>query len=66
MFQNAPNCTIQKNFGEACPQTSPSKPPPPPKTKKNNWPPLANPAYAHELLLINLFENLPLKTVDCV
>ena len=73
MFQNAPYCTIQKNFGEACPRTSPSKrmatprvvshPPP---QKKISCPPLANPAYAHELLLINLFENLPLQTVDCV
>ena len=25
---------------------------PPPPQKKNSWPPLANPAYAHELLLI--------------
>ena len=34
--------------------------------KKNNWPPLANPAYAHELLLRNLFENPPWQPVDCV
>ena len=34
--------------------------------KKNSWPPLANPAYAHELLLRNIFENLPWQTVDCV
>ena len=27
---------------------------------------LANPAYAHELLLINLFENPPWQTVDSV
>ena len=73
MFQNAPNCTIQKNFGEACPRTSPSKCMATPRVashtpphKKKIWPPLANPAYAHELLLINLFENLPLQTVDCV
>ena len=39
---------------------------PPPKKKKNSWPPLANPAYAHELLLRNLFENPPWQTVDCV
>ena len=37
--------------------------PPPPN---NSWPPLANPAYAHELLLRNLFENPPWQTVDCV
>ena len=29
-----------------------SRPPP-----NNSWPPWANPAYAHELLLKNLFEN---------
>ena len=40
------------------------KPPPPPK--KNSWPPLANPAYAQEILLRNLFENPPWMTVDCV
>ena len=39
--------------------------PPPPK-KKIVAPPLANPAYAHELLLRNLFENPPWQTVDCV
>ena len=33
--------------------------------KKNSWPPLANPAYADELLR-NLFENPPWQTVDCV
>ena len=38
----------------------------PPPQKKNSWPPLANPAYAHELLLRNLFENPPWQTVDCV
>ena len=74
MLQNAPNCTIQKNFfGEACPRTPlanawlrhASQAPPPPK-KKNSWPPLANPAYAHELLLRNIFENPPWQTVDCV
>ena len=55
MLQNAPNCTIQKKFGgEACPRTPlanawlrhASQAPSPPK---NSWPPLANPAYAHEL-----------------
>ena len=40
-----------------------ASPPPPPN---NSWPPLANPAYAHELLLRNLFENPPWQTVDCV
>ena len=38
---------------------------PPPK-KKKVAPPLANPAYAHELLLRNLFENPPWQTIDCV
>ena len=38
---------------------------PPPK-RKNSWPPLANPAYAHEQLLRNLFENPTWQTVDCV
>ena len=37
--------------------------PPPPK---NSWPPLANPAYAHELLPRNIFENPPWQTVGCV
>ena len=40
-----------------------SQPPPP---KKNSWPPLANPAYAHELLLRNVFENPRWQTVDRV
>ena len=73
MLQNAPNCTIQKTiFGEACPRTPPanawlrhaSQAPPPPK--KKSWPPLANPAYAQEILLRNLFENPPWMTVDYV
>ena len=73
MLQNAPNCTIQKIFfGESCPGTpqpcglrhaSQFLPPPP---IKNSWPPLANPAYVHELLPKNLFENPPWQTVDCV
>ena len=62
MLQNAPNWTIQKNF----PGSMPPNPlanawlrhalqdPPPPK-KKKVAPPLTNPAYAHELLLRNLF-----------
>ena len=74
MLQNAPNCTIQNYFFRgSMPPNPPSKrvatprvasPHPPPK--KNSWPPLANPAYAHELLLRNLFENPPWQTVDCV
>ena len=39
---------------------------PPPQKKKNSWPPLANPAYVHELLLKNLFENPRWQTVNCV
>ena len=71
MLQNAPNCTIQNLFSGKHASNPPSKriatprvesPPP----KKNSWPPLANPAYAHELLLRNLFENPPWQTVDCV
>ena len=65
--------TIKKIFfGESCPRTPlanarlrhASQAPPPKKI--NSWPPLANPAYAHELLLGNLFENTPWQTVDCV
>ena len=71
MLQNAPNCAIQNFFGEACPRTPLAnawlrhalQAPPP---KKNSWPPLANPACAHELLLRNLFGNPPWQTVDCV
>ena len=67
MLQNAPNCTIQKIFfGEACPLIPPSKRMATPRVailahpqKTNSWPPLANPAYVHELLLKNLFENPP-------
>ena len=75
MLQNAPDCTIQNFFfGEACPRIplanawlrKASQAPPPPQKKKNSWPPLANPAYAHELLLRNVFENPPWQTVDCV
>ena len=36
--------------------------PPPSPTKKNSWHPLTNSAYAHELLLRNLFENPPWQT----
>ena len=68
MLQNAPNCTIQKTFwGKHAPEppsnSHASQAPPP---KKKCWPPLANPACAHELLLRNLFENPPWQTVDCV
>ena len=72
MLQNAPNCTI-KNFFRGSMLSNPlskrvamprvASPPPPPN---NSCPPLANPAYAHELLLRNLFENPPWQTVDCV
>ena len=73
MLQNAANCTIpKKNFWEACPRTPLANAwlhhaaqAPPPK-KKNSLPPLAIPAYAHEQLLRNLFENPPWLTVDCV
>ena len=73
MLQNAPNCTIKKKIsGKHAPEPPlanawlrhASQGPTPPK--KNSWPPLANPAYAHELLLRNLFENPPWQTVDCV
>ena len=67
------NCTItKKNFGEACPRTFLANAwqrhasQAPPKKKNSCPPPLANPAYAHELLLRNLFENPPWQTVDCV
>ena len=71
MLQNAPDCTIQNFFGGKHAPKPPSKrvatprvatPPP----KKIVSPLLANPAYAHELLLRNLFENPPWQTVDCV
>ena len=42
-----------------------ASPPPPPPKKKIVAPPLENPAYAYELLLKNLFENPPWKTVLC-
>ena len=75
MLQNAPDCTIQKkNFRGSMPPNPPSKrmatprvaSPPPPLQNKNSWPPLANPAYAHELLLRNLLETPPWQTIDCV
>ena len=68
MLQNAPNCTIPKKIiGEACPQTNAWLPLPhasqaalrhasSPIPKK--LAPLANPAYAHGLLLRNLFEEM--------
>ena len=46
----------------ATPRVASSSPP----QKKISWPPLANPACAHELLLRNLFGNPPWQTVDCV
>ena len=74
MLQNAQSCTIQKIFRGSMPPNPPSKrmatprvaSHPPPKKNKNIWPPFANPAYAHELLLKNLLENPPWQTVDCV
>ena len=71
-FLKEKNAPLKKIFGESCLRTPLAnawlrhalQAPPPPK--KNNWPPLANPAYAHELLLGNLFENTPWQTVDCV
>ena len=74
MLQNAPNCTTKKIFfGEACPPEPPivnawlamprvATPPPP----HNSWSLLANPAYAHELLLRNVFKNPPWQTIDSV
>ena len=69
MLQNAP---FPKNFWGSMPPNPPSKrmatqrvasPLPP---KNSCPPPLANPAYAYELLLRNLFENPFWQTVDCV
>ena len=65
--------SLKKKFGEACPRTllanawlrHASQATPPPQ-KKIVGPPLVNPAYAHELLLRNLFENPPWQTVVCV
>ena len=65
MLQNAPNCTIQKT----CPRTPLANawlPHAWQASNNNSWPPLANPAYAYELLLRNLFENPPWQAVDCV
>ena len=71
MLQNAPNCTIQKYFSGKHVPEPPKRMTTPRVTilappQKNSWPPLANPAYVHELLLKNLFENPPWQTVDCV
>ena len=69
MLQNAP---FKKIFRGSMPPHPPSKcmatprVASPPPQKKNSWPPLAIPAYAHELLLRNLFENPPWQTVVCV
>ena len=59
MLQNAPNCTIKKNFwGEACSRTPIA----------NAWLRHASqaPTPPKKLLLKNLFENPPWQTVDCV
>ena len=59
---------FKMKFGEACPNPlanawlGHASQAPAPLKKKNSWPPLANPAYAHELLLRNLFENPPWQT----
>ena len=73
MLQNASNCTIQKKFSEKHAPELPSKrvatprvEAHPPPSQKSICPPLANPAYTHELLLRNLFEDPPWQTVDCV
>ena len=72
MLQNAPNCTIpQKNFRGSMPPNPPSKHMATQRVasllpQKKVAPPLANPAYAYELLLRNLFENPSWQTVDCV
>ena len=68
MLKNAPNCTIKIFFSAKHASEPPSKPrvASPPPSKKNSCPHLANLAYAHELLLRNLFENPPWQTVDCV
>ena len=73
MLPNAPDCTIppKKFWGSMPPNPRAnawlrhaSQAPPP--QKKYSLPPLANPAYAHELPLRNLFENPRWQTVDCV
>ena len=55
MLQNTPNCTIRNapNPHSKHMATPRVANPPPPQKKKNSWPPLANPAHAHELLLRN-------------
>ena len=61
MLQNSPNCTIQKLFGgEIMHPNPPSKRLATPRvaSTQKSWPPLANPAYAHGLLLKNLFEEV--------
>ena len=61
MLQNAPNCTIQKFFGGSMPRTPLAKAwlrHASQLSTQKSWPPLANPAYAHALLLKNLFEEM--------
>ena len=64
MLQNAPNCTIQKIFSwKHVPEglNPPSKRLATPRvaiSTKKSWPPLANPANAHGLLLKNLVEEI--------
>ena len=72
MLKNAPDCTIQKKISGKHAPEPPSKRMATPRVarphpqKKIVGPPLANPAYANELLLRNLFENPPWQTIDCV
>ena len=60
MLQNSPNCTIQNFFPEIMHPNPPSKRLATPRvaSTQKSWPPLANPAYAHVLLLKNLFEEV--------
>ena len=74
MLQNAPNCTIKNFFFSGKHSPGPETPvakswlchasqAPPPQIIVGL---LVNPAYAHELLLRNMFVNPPWQTVDCV
>ena len=62
---------LKKKFRGSMPPNPPSKRMATPRVasphpQKNSWPLLVNPAYAHELLLRNLFEDPPWQTGDCV
>ena len=60
MLQNAPNCTIQKHFRGSMPPNPPIKRLATPRvaSTQKKLPPLANPVYAHGLLLKILFEEM--------